>query len=334
MAQSGMSKTNFRPFLFLLFAIFVVASCGDPAPDPQKPPVVIPPPPFQAIAPAFDADSAYAFIEKQLSFGPRIPNTQAHVDCANWMISKFEAYGAAAQIQAAEITDKSGKRINMKNIVASYNPTATVRVMLTAHWDSRPVADKDPTTPTKPVPGANDGASGVGIILEVARQFGIKAPAVGVDLILWDAEDNGNYNDNDSWCLGSQYWAKHPHKANYTAKYGINLDMVGAKDARYTKDGYSLQFARPETDKVWNIALQLGYGAYFSPVFTDFASIDDHFFVMDIAGIPMVEVIDRNINSGEFFEHWHRATDDLSTIDKATLKATGQTMLEVLYREK
>ena len=331
-----MSKINLRPFLFLLLTVILVTSCDNTTPkDPtEKPPIVTPPEPFKAIAPDFNADSAFAFIEKQLSFGPRIPNTAAHVACANWMESQFKAFGAETMIQAAEITEKSGKRINMKNIVASYNPAATQRIMLTAHWDSRPIADKDLTDPTKPVPGANDGASGVGIILEVARQLGLKAPAVGVDLILWDAEDNGNYSDNDSWCLGSQYWSKHPHKANYNARYGINLDMVGAKNARYTKDGYSLQYARPETDKVWNIALQLGYGAYFSPVFTDFASIDDHFFVMDGAGIPMVEVIDRNINSGEFFEHWHTANDDISTIDKATLKATGQTMLEVLYREK
>jgi glutaminyl-peptide cyclotransferase len=290
--------------------------------------------PFKAIAPAFDADSAYRYIEQQLAFGPRVPNTKAHADCADWMVAQFKAFGAEVTVQSAEIEDRNKKFIQMKNIIASYNPAATSRVMLTAHWDSRPVADKDGKTPGVPVPGANDGASGVAIIMEIARQFHLKAPAAGVDLILWDAEDNGAYEDNDSWCLGSQYWAKHPHKAGYRARYGINLDMVGAKDARYTKDGYSVQNASRETENVWSIAAQLGYGNYFSSATTDFASIDDHYFVMEGAGIPMVEVIHRDITSGEFFPHWHTATDDINSIDKATLKATGQVMLEVLYREK
>jgi glutaminyl-peptide cyclotransferase len=289
--------------------------------------------PFAPIAPDFNADTAYRFIEQQLSYGPRIPGTPAHAACAAWMSAQFAQYGAAVTVQDGQMTGKDGKPVNFKNVIASYKPEATGRVMLTAHWDSRPVADKDATKPTLAVPGANDGASGVAIILEVARQFGIKAPNIGIDLILWDAEDNGDYNNNESWCLGSQYWAKHPHKAGYKARYGINLDMVGAQDARYTKDGYSIANARIETDNVWSIAAQLGYGLYFSGAVNDFASVDDHYFVMQGSGIPMVEVIHRDVNSGEFFPHWHRTTDDINSIDKATLKATGQTMLEVLYRE-
>jgi glutaminyl-peptide cyclotransferase len=292
------------------------------------------PEPFKAVAPDLNADSAYVFIEKQLAFGPRVPGTKGHAACAEWLVNQFKAYGAEVMVQTDPVKDRTGKEIQLKNIIASYNPASANRVMLTAHWDSRPVADKDGKSPGAPVPGANDGGSGVAIILEVARQFSQKAPAVGVDLVLWDAEDNGAYEDNSSWCLGSQYWAKHPHKAGYRARYGINLDMVGAKDARYTKDGYSLQHARKETDHVWSIAAQMGYGNYFSSAFTDFASIDDHFFVMEGAGIPMVEVIDRNLTTGEFFQHWHTTTDDIHAIDKATLKATGQVMLEVLYREK
>jgi glutaminyl-peptide cyclotransferase len=256
------------------------------------------------------------------------------VACSDWLAEKFKEFGASVTIQEAQLTGGDGKLVNIRNIIASYNPQHARRVMLTAHWDSRPKADKDSSRPNDPVPGANDGASGVAIILEIARQFGMRAPAAGIDLILWDAEDNGSYNDNDSWCLGSQYWAKRPHQANYRARFGINLDMVGAKDARYSKDGYSLRHAKDETDKVWNIALQLGYGVYFSSVHKDFASIDDHYFLMEGAGIPFVEVIDRNLATGEFFPDWHKTTDDLSVIDKQTLKATGQTVLEVLYREK
>ncbi len=315
--------------LVLLFTT-CTESCGDP--PPPKDSTVVTPPPFAAVAPDFNADSAYRYIEQQLSFGPRIPGTPAHAACAEWMAAKFTALGATVTVQDGQMIGKDGN-VNFKNIIASFNPDAADRVMLTAHWDSRPQADKDGSKPTAPVPGANDGASGVAILLEVARQFAAKAPRVGVDLILWDAEDNGDYSNNTSWCLGSQYWAKHPHKAGYKARYGINLDMVGAKDARYTKDGYSLQYARPQTDKVWSIAAQLGYGNYFSGANTESASIDDHYFVIDGAGIPMVEVIHRDLSTGEFFPHWHRTTDDINSIDKGTLKATGQTMLEVLYRE-
>ncbi|MBL0020180.1 MAG: M28 family peptidase [Bacteroidetes bacterium] len=226
-----MLKTKHLFALAAIFTSIIFVSCGDGKPggtdkDPDSIPKVEP---FKAIAPEFSADTAYRFIEQQLAFGPRIPNTPAHVACAEWMVNQFKAYGAETMVQAAEIKDRSGKLIQMKNIIASYNPAATKRVMLTAHWDSRPFADKDGKNPSAPVPGANDGASGVAVILEVARQFHIKAPTVGVDLILWDAEDNGSYNDNESWCQGSQYWVNHPHKAGYRAAWGINLDMVGAR---------------------------------------------------------------------------------------------------------
>ncbi|HEX2901088.1 MAG TPA: M28 family peptidase, partial [Bacteroidia bacterium] len=308
-----MLKTKHIVALAAIFSLLVFASCGDDKPggngkDPDSIPTVEP---FKPIAPDFSADSAYHFIEQQLAFGPRVPNTPAHAACADWMVGQFKTYGAEVMVQSAEIKDRSGKLIQMKNIIASYNVAAAKRVMVTAHWDSRPFADKDAKNPSAPVPGANDGASGVAVILEIARHLQAKAPAVGVDLILWDAEDNGDYNDNNSWCQGSQYWAKHPHKPNYRAAWGVNLDMVGAKDARFTKDAYSLRSARAQTDNVWSIAAQLGYGNYFSGAFTDFASIDDHYFIMEGAGIPMVEVIDRDLSSSEFFPHWHTTADDI-----------------------
>ena len=169
---------------------------------------------------------------------------------------------------------------------------------------------------------------------EMARQLQSKPPTVGVDLIMWDAEDYGNYEVDDSWCLGSQYWVKNKHKAGYRAVWGINLDMVGAKDARFAKDGYSLQYAREYVDRYWNMAHQLGFGIYFPTGDFGYATIDDHKVIMEGAGIPMVEVIDRNLSTGEFFPHWHKATDDIEPIDPATLKAVGQTTLELILREK
>ena len=292
------------------------------------------PPPFKALAPAIDADSAYDFVAKQVAFGPRIPNTKAHAECAAWMAAEFTRFGAQVTVQQADVRAFDGTTFAIKNIIAAYNPSQVRRIRVTAHWDSRPYADKDAKNPKGKLDGANDGGSGVAVILELARQFSLKAPSIGVDLILWDAEDYGNYSDNESWCLGSQYWAKNPHQPGYRALYGINLDMVGAKDARFTKDAYSMQYASLETDKLWNIAHNLGYGAYFPLQNKGFASIDDHYFIIQIAGIPMVEVIDRNVGTGEFFPHWHTTEDKLDKIDKATLQAVGQTVLEVIYREQ
>lgn len=332
-----MLKINPVHYLALLLAACLTfQSCGDGKPSNNGGGKGTSPAPtkFEAIAPTFSEDSAYAFVEKQLAFGPRVPNSREHAACAEWMAAKFRSYGAQVTVQTTQVKAWDGTPFAVKNIIAAYKPEHKKRILLTAHWDSRPIADQDPERPNDPVPAANDGASGVGVILEVARQFSQKAPNVGVDLILWDAEDYGDYENNDSWCLGSQYWARNPHVPNYRASYGINLDMVGAKDARFTKDGYSLQHARDYVNKVWNIAHNLGYGAYFPMDIKDFASIDDHYFIQEIAGIPMVEVIDRDLLTGKFFPHWHTVKDDLDIIDKASLKATGQTMLEVLYREK
>jgi glutaminyl-peptide cyclotransferase len=289
---------------------------------------------FVPVAPPFNADTAYAFIEKQLAFGPRVPNTREHKACAAWYKQKFESYGAKVTMQNAILKAWDGQPLDATNVIAAFNPDSRRRVIVSAHWDSRPFADKDPENPNVPVPAANDGASGVAVILELARQFSLKAPTIGVDFILWDAEDYGRYDDNESWCLGSQYWSRNQHVPNYNPKYGINLDMVGAKDARFQKDGWSLQYARAQVDMVWNMAHTLGYGVYFPLAIKDIASIDDHYYVQEIAGIPMVEIIDRHEMTGEFFPHWHKTTDDIEHIDKATLKAVGQTVLEVLYREK
>jgi Zn-dependent M28 family amino/carboxypeptidase len=323
----------------LLWAVAIAAlvltlpSCNDQPNDNGGGTVTPPQEAFKAIAPPVNADSMYVAIERQLAFGPRVPGTPAHAQCADWMAAEFKRYGAVVTMQSA-VAVNAGKNVPVKNIIASYNPSNPRRVIVSAHWDSRPRADKDGKNPGAAVPAANDGGSGVAVILELARQFKDKAPTVGVDLILWDAEDNGNYEDNNSWCVGSQYWSKNKHVPNYRAVYGINLDMVGAKDARFTKDAYSLQYAGPETDRLWNTAQHLGYGSYFSLERKDYASIDDHYFVMEIAGIPMVEVIDRSLTTGEFFPHWHTTTDDMAAIDRNTLKAVGQTVLEVLYREQ
>ena len=209
--------------------------------------------------------------------------------------------------------------------------------MLAAHWDSRPIADydADESKQKEPILGADDGASGVGILLEVARQLQQNPIDLGVDIIFLDLEDYGESQSEDytSWCLGAQHWGKNLHRPGYTAKFGILLDMAGAKNARFTKDETSMTFAKPIMDKVWKLGQNMGYGNYFVDVSTKML-IDDHLFINRLTKIPTIDIINRPADSETGFGHyWHTHKDDMSVIDHQTLKAVGQTVLAVLYRE-
>lgn len=297
--------------------------------------------PALAKTPAFNADSAYFFVEKQVKFGPRVPNTPAHAKCGDWMVSILKKYGFEVTEQKFNATTFDGKNLNGRNIIGSFNPSAPKRILLAAHWDARPFADKDSVNKNGAIDAANDGASGVGVLLEVARVLNeVKdKPSVGVDIIFFDAEDWGEKNDMQPatdkvyWCLGSQHWAKTPHKEGYTAYFGILLDMVGAKGATFPREGYSNQYASAITTNIWNIAGQLGYGQYF--ISADGGEItDDHVFVNKIAKIPMVDILHQQVNSDKtFFDHHHTHGDTMDKIDRNTLKAVGQTVLQVLYQE-
>lgn len=292
-----------------------------------------------AKSPAFMADSAYQFIADQVRFGPRVPNTAAHLACGDYLVNTLKSYGAKVQEQSFEKTAHDGKNLRLRNIIASYNPTAANRILLAAHWDTRPTADKDEKDPTTPADGANDGGSGVGILLEIARVLSDKNnnPGVGVDIILFDGEDYGKAEEDvgteSTWCYGSQYWSKNKVPVNYTANFGILLDMVGAGGAKFAMEGYSKQYAPDVVNNVWKVANQLGYSDYF--IFADNSAItDDHVFVNN-AGIPMIDIIEFDPNSpdGTFGKYHHRHSDNLEIIDKNTLKAVGQTVLQVLFQQ-
>ncbi|MEM7374487.1 MAG: M28 family peptidase [Bacteroidota bacterium] len=321
-------KTIF-PSLYLLFSVFgivILQSCGT---DPQAPP----PPPLQEISyPAFSADTAYALIEKQLSFGPRVPNTQGHVDCAKWMQDKLTAYGAKVQVQEAVLRAYDGTQLNSKNIIASFNPDKVRRIMLSAHWDTRPVADQDSVRRDEPIPGANDAGSGVAVLMELARLMQQQTPQVGVDLFFWDSEDYGNPNVDNSYGLGAQHWARNKHNPAYLPMYGINLDMVGAKDAYFSREGLSMKYAPKIVEKVWQTARRLGHDTYFK-THRSAPLTDDHRYVNEIAKIQMIDIIDQPNGQG-FFKHWHTHQDDIQAISKETLHAVGETMADVVYREK
>lgn len=302
-------------------------------------------------APAFNADSAYSYVDRQVKFGPRVPNTPAHVEAGNYLVAKLKQFGCQVTEQNFVATTWDGKKLNARNIIGSINPQASKRIVLASHWDSRPHADQDPdkADQSKAVTAANDGASGVGVLLEIARtiQQSQQKPTVGIDLVFFDAEDwgngekaandfekeSGNQFDYIGFCLGSRYWAKHLPKPGYSAYYGILLDMVGAKGATFAKEGLSMQFAPSVVNNVWRTASQLGYSQYFVDTLGGQIT-DDHVAPNTIAKIPMIDIIHTNIGTGGFFPAWHTAEDNMSNIDRGTLKAVGQTLLQVVYNEE
>lgn len=288
-------------------------------------------------SPEFNADSAFAYTKAQVDFGPRIPSTPAHANCAAYLVKQFKAFGADVKIQQAPAKTYDGKSHQLKNIIASFYPEKKQRVLISAHWDARPFSDQDPDTAmhNKPFDAANDGASGVAVMLEMARLIQKNAPQVGVDFVLWDIEDYGKANDETpnetTWCIGSQYWAKNQPTNAVKPIYAINLDMVGGSNAQFTQDEISRRYAPAVLKKVWDIGNEIGYGAYFINVPSG-SLIDDHFWVNQ-AGIPCIDIIHYTDASG-FYMNWHTQLDNLNNIDKNTLKAVGQTVLETIFREQ
>ncbi len=284
--------------------------------------------------PKFDRDSAYAYVEKQVSFGPRVVNTDAHAATREWLVEKLESFGAEVREQDFEAKAYDGTNLSATNIIARYAPENEDRILLAAHWDTRPFADsKLEDDPNAVVNGADDGASGVGVLLEIARQLGQHEPGIGVDIVLLDAEDYGKSNggNRDTWALGSQYYAKNIRAPK--PRFGILLDMVGARDANFAVEGYSERFAPDVVRKVWRLANSMGFGEYFVNE-RGGTTIDDHFFINTIAGIPMIDIINLpKGGQGQFVDHWHTGDDNMDVIDKRTLRAAGQVVLATVFRE-
>lgn len=224
------------------------------------------------------------------------------------------------------------------NIIGQYKPEQPRRILFAAHWDSRFIADHDPKNPSGPVMGADDGGSGVGVLLEIARLLQQQPADIGVDFVLFDAEDQGNDAGNDeksaeTWCLGAQHWSKNLHRPNYMPLYGILLDMVGGANPVFAKEDISMQAAPGIVEMVWQTAASLGYQDVFVPN-RGAGVTDDHLFVIRNARIPMIDIINRPGGTASgFVPHWHTHNDLLSAIDRNTLRMVGETCVAVLYRQ-
>lgn len=327
-----------KKYLFAFFVVsFVLASCET---DPKPKTTNTPPPPAttkpikHVKVPAFDTELAYEKIKGQLDFGPRVPGTPNHTKAKDWLVKSFKELGLEVIEQDFEGSSPDGVKYTGTNIIAAYKPELTHRIVLASHWDSRYISDHDEKIKDKPVMGADDGASGVGILMSIAETMKNNPADIGIDFVLFDVEDQGATDQQEdgitsTWCQGSQYWAANLHKPNYKPEFGILLDMVGGKDAFFTQDEVSMAFAGKYMVKVWNLATNMGYSNYFQNIRTS-TIIDDHLFVNRIAGIPMLDVI--NKKDGTFAPHWHTQHDDITAIDKSTLHAVGQTLLAVIYQ--
>ena len=269
-------------------------------------------------------------------------NSTAHDKCEKWIIQKFEQYGCKVTTQKATLNGYDGTPLRSTNIMASYNPEATTRIMFCAHWDCRPWADNDPDSTNwhKPIIAANDAASGVGVMIELARILKGSGLELGVDFVCFDAEDYGTpqwfegEDPGDTWALGAQYFANNLPEG-YAPRYGILLDMVGGVGAKFYREGMSMQYAPAIVKKVWNAARQVGYGSYF-PKADGGMITDDHIPVNQTANIPCIDVIPYypDCAQSSFGPTWHTIADNMDNIDKNTLKAVGQTMVQVLFTEK
>jgi hypothetical protein len=330
-----------KQFLLLLLISTLLAGCNQSArqtasqQDTTKPKSTVK-------IPDFNSDSAYESVRTQLAFGPRVPNTPVHGKCAAYLVGKLKTYSKDVVVQKGTIRAYNGTLLNFQNIITSWKPETNNRILLCAHWDSRPYADhdRDPKNWRKPVDAANDGASGVGVLVEIARQLNLANPSIGVDIILFDVEDYGPPQDQTTagsdqfWGQGAQYWANNPHKTDYFARYGILLDMVGAKNATFLMEGYSMEYAADIVKSVWSAGSRIGYSSYFLLEKGGYIT-DDHIPINRIRNIPTIDLIhlDKNSETG-FYPYWHTTGDTFDKIDKNTLKVVGQTLLTVIYEEQ
>ena len=294
-----------------------------------------------APAPTFNADSAMAYVEAQCAFGSRVPGSAAHKACGDWIAAKFQLFGCQVGELNTTVMGYDGNSLPCRNIQARLNPEAADRILLTAHWDSRAWADHDADEANHrtPVMAANDGASGVAVMLEIARSIAATGLNYGVDFVCFDVEDQGTPEwaesdvDDDYWCLGSKNWAEQAFAVGYQARYAVNLDMVGGRGARFAMEGFSRRYASTLVNLVWHLAQQIGFGEYF-PLREGSYITDDHLPINTIVHIPAIDIITHQEGAvSSFGPTWHTTTDTPENIDPEVMRAVGQTLLQLIYND-
>lgn len=277
----------------------------------------------------FDADSAYSYVEMQVAHGPRVPNTDAHRKTGDLLVTELNRHGAKVTEQKMKLRAFDGTILESRNILGQYNPEASERILLLAHWDSRPWADEDPDPAKRkePVTGANDGASGVGVLLEIARQLGLESTNKGIDILFADAEDWGQDGDDDSWAMGTRYFIENPPIEGYSPDQAILLDMVGGEGAVFCREYFSERSNPQLAAQLWQIAAQEGYGNIFLNRMGG-AVTDDHVELIK-RGIPSIDIIEFHPTTG-FNERWHTTNDTMDGISRETLGAVGTVVMKFL----
>ncbi|HKK21526.1 MAG TPA: M28 family peptidase [candidate division Zixibacteria bacterium] len=276
--------------------------------------------------PEFDGQRAYQYLVDQVGFGPRVPGTEASAKCRDYLYRFFDSLKIAVDSQEFNFFDPySAREIRMVNIIASVTPIGTdtrSRVLLMAHYDSRPRAEHsvDPAMQERPIDGANDGASGVAVLMELANLFAAKPPAIGIDIALVDGEDWGKESDHDLYMLGSREFARHNIRNRY--KYGIVVDMVGDKDQNIYKEAYSEMYAAKLNDLVFATAAKLGVHTFIDSV--KYTIQDDHLSLIT-AGVPSVDIIDFD------YPYWHTVQDTSDKCSGESLANVGRVLATILY---
>jgi glutaminyl-peptide cyclotransferase len=272
----------------------------------------------------FAGARAFGYLERQMQFGPRIPGTPGHDRTGDWILDRLHATADSVVVQAFTHVTRQGQTLHLRNFLARFQPAAAERVLLLAHWDTRPHADQSANLGQQrlPVPGANDGASGVAVLLGVADALKAKPPATGVDLLFVDGEDFGDFTaDSNDVLMGSRYFAAH-EPPGYPPLFAVLFDMVADKDQQFYYEGNSQAFAPEVVERVWHTAADLGYGRIFIPGVKP-TLIDDH-VALQKAGIHAIDVVDFD------YPYWHTTEDTIDKVSAASLQVVGDVALALV----
>ncbi len=272
--------------------------------------------------PDFSGERAYMYLLEQCDFGPRFPGSKEHGLTKEFLSKTLRVYADSVHEDSFSQT-LEGVKLDLTNIIANFRPDFTRRLLLCAHWDTRPMADRDPdpNNREKPIIGANDGASGVAVLIEVARCLSSCPPPVGVDIVLFDGEDYGHRGDLSDYFLGSRHFARKYGKS-YSPELGILLDMIGDSGLGIYKEENSYRVLPSHVDMVWKRARDLGIEEFIDQV--GYSVADDHIPLIE-AGIPCIDVIDFD------YPYWHTIEDTPDKCSPESLEAVGRVVIDVIY---